>query len=54
MAHRRARGRGGGGLDAPVGRVATLEVPIPYAIHLETAALPQAADVVAAVRAVVA
>jgi len=41
-------------LDAPVGRVATLEVPIPYAIHLEAAALPQAADVVAAVRAVVA
>jgi pyruvate dehydrogenase E1 component beta subunit len=41
-------------LDAPVGRVATLEVPIPYAIHLETAALPQAGDVVAAVRAVVA
>jgi len=37
-------------LDAPVERVATLEVPVPYAIHLEAAALPQADDVVAAVR----
>ena len=41
-------------LDAPVARVATLEVPIPYAIHLEAAALPQVADVVAAARAAVA
>lgn len=40
-------------LDAPVGRVATLEVPIPYAIHLEQAALPQPDDVVAAVRRLV-
>ncbi|WP_327098103.1 alpha-ketoacid dehydrogenase subunit beta [Nocardia vinacea] len=40
-------------LDAPVQRVCTAEVPIPYAKHLEEAALPQAADVVAAVRRVV-
>ncbi|GGN93778.1 alpha-ketoacid dehydrogenase subunit beta [Nocardia rhizosphaerihabitans] len=40
-------------LDAPVRRVCTAEVPIPYASHLEQAALPQAADVVAAVREVV-
>ena len=37
-------------LDAPVGRVATVEVPIPYAKHLEEAALPSAARIVAAVR----
>jgi pyruvate dehydrogenase E1 component beta subunit len=36
-------------LDAPVGRVCTAEVPIPYAKHLEDAALPQVADVVEAV-----
>jgi pyruvate dehydrogenase E1 component beta subunit len=36
-------------LDAPVQRVCTAEVPIPYAKHLEDAALPQAAGVVAAV-----
>lgn len=39
-------------LDAPVRRVCTAEVPIPYAEHLERAALPQAADVVAAIREV--
>ena len=38
-------------LDAPVARVCTREVPLPYAKHLEDAALPQPADVVAAVRA---
>lgn len=38
-------------LDAPVGRVATAEVPIPYAKHLEQAALPQVAGIVAAVLA---
>ena len=38
-------------LDAPVGRVCSAEVPMPYAKHLEDAALPQASDVVAAVRA---
>jgi pyruvate dehydrogenase E1 component beta subunit len=41
-------------LDAPIERVATAEVPIPYAKHLEDAALPQVADVVAAVRRTVA
>ena len=35
-------------LDAPVGRLASLEVPIPYAKHLETAAIPQVADIVSA------
>jgi pyruvate dehydrogenase E1 component beta subunit len=39
-------------LDAPVVRVCSAEVPMPYAKHLEEAALPQVADVVAAVRAV--
>jgi pyruvate dehydrogenase E1 component beta subunit/2-oxoisovalerate dehydrogenase E1 component len=37
-------------LDAPVGRVCTAEVPIPYPRHLEQAALPQAAAIVAAVK----
>jgi pyruvate dehydrogenase E1 component beta subunit len=35
-------------LDAPVERVCTAEVPIPYASHLEEAALPQPATIVAA------
>lgn len=39
-------------LDAPVARVCRAEVPLPYAAHLEQAALPQADDVVAAVREV--
>ena len=38
-------------LDAPVARVCSEEVPMPYAKHLEDAALPQPAKVVAAVRA---
>jgi len=37
-------------LDAPIGRVCTEEVPIPYPKHLEDAALPDAARIVAAVR----
>jgi pyruvate dehydrogenase E1 component beta subunit len=37
-------------LDAPVARVCSAEVPIPYAKHLEEAALPQAASIVAAVK----
>ncbi|MBU3749040.1 MAG: alpha-ketoacid dehydrogenase subunit beta [Mycobacterium sp.] len=37
-------------LDAPVARVCTAEVPIPYAKHLEEAALPQPDKIVAAVR----
>jgi len=38
-------------LDAPVGRVCSAEVPIPYPHHLEKAALPQAAAIVAAAKA---
>jgi pyruvate dehydrogenase E1 component beta subunit/2-oxoisovalerate dehydrogenase E1 component len=38
-------------LDAPVARVCSAEVPVPYPKHLETAALPQAADIMATVRA---
>ncbi|MFA6310868.1 MAG: pyruvate dehydrogenase complex E1 component subunit beta [Sterolibacterium sp.] len=38
-------------LDAPPARVCSEEVPIPYARHLEEAALPQAAKIVAAARA---
>jgi pyruvate dehydrogenase E1 component beta subunit len=37
-------------LDAPPGRVCTAEVPLPYPAHLEQAALPSPARVVAAVR----
>ena len=38
-------------LDAPVGRVCTVEVPIPYPKHLEDAALPQPSTIIAAARA---
>jgi pyruvate dehydrogenase E1 component beta subunit len=38
-------------LDAPVGRVCSAEVPMPYPKHLEDAALPQPAAIVEAVRA---
>ena len=38
-------------LDAPVARVAGVEVPMPYSFELEKAALPSDAQVVAAVRA---
>jgi len=38
-------------LDAPVARVCREEVPIPYARHLEEAALPQPEKIVAAVKA---
>ncbi len=37
-------------LDAPPVRVCSAEVPIPYARHMEEAALPQPAKIVAAVR----
>ena len=37
-------------LDAPVARVCSAEVPMPYAKHLEDEAVPQVADVVAAVQ----
>lgn len=40
-------------LDAPVARVCSAEVPVPYARHLEQAALPSAERVVAAAREVV-
>jgi pyruvate/2-oxoglutarate/acetoin dehydrogenase E1 component len=40
-------------LDAPPARVCSVEVPIPYAKHLEDAALPQVPAIVAAARAVV-
>ncbi len=39
-------------LDAPVVRVCTAEVPVPYAKHLEDAALPSPDRIVAAVRTV--
>lgn len=39
-------------LDAPVGRVCSEEVPIPYARHLEVASIPQVPGIVAAARAV--
>jgi pyruvate dehydrogenase E1 component subunit beta len=39
-------------LDAPVQRVCSAEVPMPYPRHLEEAALPQTADIVAAAHAV--
>jgi pyruvate dehydrogenase E1 component beta subunit len=39
-------------LDAPVARVCSEEVPIPYARHMEEAALPQVPKIVAAVKAV--
>jgi pyruvate dehydrogenase E1 component beta subunit len=39
-------------LDAPVARVCSAEVPIPYPRHLEMAATPQAETIVAAVRGV--
>lgn len=38
-------------LDAPLRRVCSAEVPVPYAAHMEAAALPQVADIVAAARA---
>jgi pyruvate dehydrogenase E1 component beta subunit len=38
-------------LDAPLARVCSAEVPIPYARHMEEAALPQVPQIVAAARA---
>jgi pyruvate/2-oxoglutarate/acetoin dehydrogenase E1 component len=38
-------------LDAPIGRVCSQEVPIPYPRHLENAAIPQAPKIVAAAKA---
>jgi pyruvate dehydrogenase E1 component beta subunit len=39
-------------LDAPVARVCSAEVPIPYPRHLEMAATPQTGAIIAAVRGV--
>jgi pyruvate/2-oxoglutarate/acetoin dehydrogenase E1 component len=41
-------------LDAPLARVCTAEVPIPYPKHLEDAALPQPPAIVAAARELIA
>ncbi|WP_242500389.1 pyruvate dehydrogenase (acetyl-transferring) E1 component subunit alpha [Tropicimonas sp. IMCC6043] len=38
-------------MDAPVARVCSAEVPIPYPAHLEQAAIPQVAKIVAAAKA---
>ena len=38
-------------LDAPVGRVCSAEIPIPYPKHLEDAAIPQVPAIIAAARA---
>jgi pyruvate/2-oxoglutarate/acetoin dehydrogenase E1 component len=40
-------------LDAPVRRICAREVPVPYAAQMETAALPQVEEIVAAVRGLV-
>ena len=40
-------------LDAPVARVCSAEVPIPYPRHLEEAAVPQADAIAAAARSLV-
>jgi len=40
-------------LDAPLARVCSEEVPIPYAKHMEDAALPQVAKIVAAAKALI-
>jgi pyruvate dehydrogenase E1 component beta subunit len=41
-------------LEAPIARVCSAEVPIPYPKHLEDAAVPQPATIIAAVREVMA
>jgi pyruvate dehydrogenase E1 component beta subunit len=40
-------------LDAPIARLAAQEVPIPYAKHLEDAAIPQVDDIVASASGIV-
>jgi pyruvate dehydrogenase E1 component beta subunit len=40
-------------LDAPIRRVCSREVPVPYAAHLEEAALPSVDGIVSAVRSIV-
>ncbi len=39
-------------LDAPIGRVCSAEVPVPYARHLEEAAIPQTPKIVSAVKSI--
>jgi pyruvate dehydrogenase E1 component beta subunit len=41
-------------LDAPIRRVCSREVPVPYAAHMEEAALPSVDGIVAAARGVLA
>jgi pyruvate/2-oxoglutarate/acetoin dehydrogenase E1 component len=41
-------------LDAPVKRVCSVEVPVPYAKHMEDAALPQVQQIIAAAKGLVA
>ena len=38
-------------LDGPVGRVAALDIPMPYNINLEKHVIPDADDIAKAVRA---
>jgi pyruvate/2-oxoglutarate/acetoin dehydrogenase E1 component len=38
-------------LDAPIGRVCSEEVPVPYPRHLENAAIPQVSKIVATTKA---
>ena len=38
-------------LDAPIRRVCSREVPIPYPAHMEAAALPRVDDILASARA---
>jgi pyruvate/2-oxoglutarate/acetoin dehydrogenase E1 component len=40
-------------LDAPVARVCSVEVPMPYPKHLEDAAIPQVPEIVAEARRIV-
>jgi pyruvate dehydrogenase E1 component subunit beta len=40
-------------LDAPIRRICSVEVPVPYAAHLEQATLPQPAAIIAAARSLV-
>jgi pyruvate dehydrogenase E1 component beta subunit/2-oxoisovalerate dehydrogenase E1 component len=40
-------------LDAPIARVCSKEVPIPYPHHLEQASIPQVAEIVAAAKAAI-
>jgi pyruvate/2-oxoglutarate/acetoin dehydrogenase E1 component len=39
-------------LDAPIERVTSEDVPMPYALNLEREVVPQVADVIAAVKKV--